>query len=90
VAALNDVQDAMTAKPVRIERPKTREASRSRSIIQALWTGTRKRLTDGSTAIQDPEGAWNVKAGSDGKRKSTYGDKAHINVDEDGLIKEYR
>ncbi len=36
---------------------------------------------------QDPEAAWNVKTGSDGKRKSTYGYKAHINVDEDGLIK---
>ncbi|MDP0563247.1 MAG: transposase [Candidatus Endonucleobacter sp. (ex Gigantidas childressi)] len=28
-----------------------------------------------------------MKAGSDGKRKSTYGYKAHINVDEDGFIK---
>jgi IS5 family transposase len=28
-----------------------------------------------------------VKAGSDSKRKSTYGCKAHINVGEDGLIK---
>ena len=36
---------------------------------------------------QDPEADWNVKAGSDAKRKSTYGYKAHINVDEDGLIK---
>lgn len=38
-------------------------------------------------ATQDPEADWNVKAGSDGKRKSTYGFKAHVNVDEDGLIK---
>ena len=30
---------------------------------------------------------WNVKQGSDGKRKSTYGFKAHTNVDEDGFIK---
>ena len=30
---------------------------------------------------------WNVKQGSDGKRKSTYGFKAHANVDEDGFIK---
>ena len=36
---------------------------------------------------QDPEAGWNVKNGSDGKRKSTYGYKAHMNVDEDGLIK---
>ncbi len=38
-------------------------------------------------STQDPEASWNVKAGSDGKRKSTYGYKAHINVDEDGFIK---
>jgi IS5 family transposase len=36
---------------------------------------------------QDPDAAWNVKTGSDGKRKSTYGYKAHINVVEEGLIK---
>jgi transposase, IS5 family len=39
----------------------------------------------GST--QDPDPDWNVKAGFDGKRKSTYGFKAHLSVDEDGLIK---
>ena len=31
---------------------------------------------------QDPEADWNVKTGADGKRKSTYGYKAHMNVDE--------
>jgi len=36
---------------------------------------------------QDREAAWNVKNGSDGKRKSTYGFKGHLNVDEDGFIK---
>ena len=36
---------------------------------------------------QDPEAGWNVKNGSDGKRKSTYGYKAHMSVDEDGFIK---
>lgn len=38
-------------------------------------------------SAQDSEAQWNVKAGSDGQRKSTYGFKAHINVDEDRLIK---
>ena len=38
---------------------------------------------------QDPEAAYNVKAGSDGKRKTTYGFKAHANVEEDGFIKTY-
>ena len=36
---------------------------------------------------QDPEAAYNVKAASDGKLKTTYGYKAHCNVDEEGLIK---
>ena len=36
---------------------------------------------------QDPEADWNVKTGADGKLKSTYGYKAHMNVDEDGFIK---
>lgn len=38
---------------------------------------------------QDKEAAYNVKNGSDGKRKTTYGFKVHINVEEDGYIKRY-
>jgi IS5 family transposase len=38
-------------------------------------------------STQDPEADYNVKHGSDGKRKTTYGFKAHMNVDEDGFIK---
>jgi hypothetical protein len=38
-------------------------------------------------STQDPEADYNVKQSSDGKRKTTYGIKAHINVDEDGFIK---
>lgn len=38
---------------------------------------------------QDPEAAYNVKNRSNGKRKTTYGFKAHINVEEDGFIKTY-
>jgi len=55
------------------------------SVIEAKQCRPNKRK-DGSTT-QDKEAAWNVKVGSDGKRKSTYGFKAHINVDEDGFIK---
>lgn len=55
------------------------------SVIEAKQNRPNKRKDGGST--QDPEADWNVKAGSDGKRKSTYGFKAHINVDEDGIIK---
>jgi IS5 family transposase len=55
------------------------------SVIVAKQCRPHKRADGSST--QDPDAAWNVKAGSDGKSKSTYGYKAHINVDEEGLIK---
>lgn len=55
------------------------------SVIQANRSRPNKDKQGKST--QDSEAGWNVKAGSDGKRKSTYGFKAHMNVDEDGFIK---
>lgn len=55
------------------------------SVIEAKQCRPNKDKEGSST--QDPEAQWNVKSGSDGKRKSTYGFKAHINVDEDGFIK---
>lgn len=55
------------------------------SVIEAKQSRPNKGK-DGE-ATQDPEADWNVKAVSDGKKKSTYGYKAHMNVDEDGLIK---
>lgn len=55
------------------------------SVIEAKQCRPNKDKNGEST--QDQEAGWNVKAGSDGKRKSTYGFKAHLNVDEDGFIK---
>jgi len=55
------------------------------SVIEARQCRPNKDKKGHST--QDVDAGWNVKAGSDGKRKSTYGYKAHINVEEDGLIK---
>ena len=55
------------------------------SVIEAKQCRPNKDNQGEST--QDPEAAWNVKNGSDGKRKSTYGYKTHMNVDEDGFIK---
>ncbi|MCD8512315.1 MAG: IS5 family transposase [Nitrincola sp.] len=55
------------------------------SVIEANQCRPNKNKDGQST--QDPEAEWNVKAGSDGKIKSTYGFKAHLNVDEDGFIK---
>lgn len=54
------------------------------SVIEAKQCRPNKDKEGNST--QDPEAGWNVKSGSDGKRKSTYGYKAHINVDEDGFV----
>jgi IS5 family transposase len=55
------------------------------SVIQAQRSRPNKDKDGNST--QDPEADYNVKQGSDGKRKTTYSFKAHINVDEDGFIK---
>jgi transposase, IS5 family len=55
------------------------------SVIEAKQCRPNKGKDGKST--QDPEAAWNVKTGSDGKRKNTYGFKAHVNVEEDGFIK---
>jgi len=57
------------------------------SVIQAKNNRPNKGKDGKNT--QDKEAAYNVKHGSDGKRKTTYGFKAHINVEEDGFIKRY-
>ena len=57
------------------------------SIIQAK--NNRPNTGKDGKSTQDQEAAYNIKNGSDGKRKSTYGFKAHINVEEDGYIKRY-
>lgn len=55
------------------------------SVIKAQRNRPNKGVDGENT--QDPEAGYSVKAGSDGKRKTTYGYKAHINVDEDDFIK---
>ncbi len=55
------------------------------SVIEAK-NARPKKDKDGNNT-QDKDAGWNVKQGSDGKKKTTYGYKAHMNVEEDGLIK---
>jgi IS5 family transposase len=55
------------------------------SVIKAQRNRPNKGVDGENT--QDPEAGYNVKSGSDGKTKTTYGYKAHINVDEDDFIK---
>lgn len=57
------------------------------SVIKAKQNRPKKGKNGKNT--QDPEAAYNVKQGSDGKVKTTYGFKTHANVDEDGYIKTY-
>mgnify|MGYP001081422749 CR=1 FL=1 len=54
------------------------------SIIEAKQSRPKKNKEGKST--QDPDAAYVSKVGSDGKRKTTYGYKLHINCDEDGFI----
>ncbi len=57
------------------------------SVIKAKNNRPNKGKNGENT--QDKDADYNVKNGSDGKRKTTYGFKAHINVEEDGFIKCY-
>lgn len=54
------------------------------TVIEAKQSRPNKGKNGENT--QDKEAGYNVKQSSDGKRKTTYGFKAHINVDEDGFI----
>jgi IS5 family transposase len=53
--------------------------------IEAKQSRPRKGKDGGNT--QDSEAGYNVKVAANGKTASTYGYKAHVNVDEDGFIK---
>lgn len=55
------------------------------SVIQAQRNRPNRNKNDENT--QDPEAGYNVKTASDGKQKTTYGFKVHMNVDENGFIK---
>lgn len=54
------------------------------TVIQAKNNRPNKNTKGENT--QDADASYNVKTASDGKQKTTYGFKAHINVDEDGFI----
>ena len=54
------------------------------TVIQAKNNRPHKNAKGENT--QDKDASYNVKTASDGKRKTTYGFKAHVNVDEDGFI----
>lgn len=55
------------------------------SVIEAHQC--RKKPGVGKENTQDEDAGWSVKTGTKGRKESTYGFKAHTNVDEDGFIK---
>ena len=54
------------------------------SVIEAKQNRPHKGVDGENT--QDKEAGYNVKQSSDGKMKTTFGFKAHMNVDEDGFV----
>ena len=55
------------------------------TVIEAKQSRPRKGKDGENT--QDSEAGYNVKIAANGKKTTTYGYKAHVNVDEDGFIK---
>jgi transposase, IS5 family len=55
------------------------------TVIEAKQS--RPRKGKGGENTQDSEAGYSVKVAVGGKKTSTYGYKAHVNVDEDGFIK---
>lgn len=58
------------------------------SVIEAQRNRPRKDKNGNNT--QDPEAAYKVKMAVNGKKKTSFGFKAHVNVDEDGFVKAMR
>lgn len=80
---LNEINDQLAEKSLFI---KTGSISIvDASVIKAQRNRPNKDKNGNNT--QDPEAGYNAKVASDGKLKTTYGYKAHVNVDEDGFVK---
>jgi IS5 family transposase len=91
---LLEKQDLMQVLLAEINRPQSLQGLYIRtgkismvdaSVMQAQHNRLNKDKHGNSA--QDPEAGGNVKQGSDGKRKTTYGFKPHSNVDKDDVIK---
>lgn len=80
---LSEINQQLSAKGLYIQ---TGEVSIvDATVIEAKQGRPRKGKDGGNT--QDSEAGYNVKVAANGKKTSTYGYKAHVNVDEDGFIK---
>jgi transposase, IS5 family len=82
-AILIDINDQLAEKSLYIKAGTISIVDAS--VIEAQRNRPRKDKNGNNT--QDSEAAYNVKIAADGKQKTTYGFKAHVNVDEDGFVK---
>ncbi|MEB0033255.1 IS5 family transposase [Undibacterium sp. RTI2.1] len=82
-ALLKEINDQLTSRQLYIKAGEISIVDAS--VIQAKQNRPNKGVNGRNT--QDSEAAYNVKASSEGKQKTTYGYKAHIAVEEDGFIK---
>ena len=80
---LSEVNRQLSAKGLYI---KTGEVSIVDATVIAAKQSRPRKGKDGENT-QDSEAGYNVKVAANGKKTSTYGYKAHVNVDEDGFIK---
>jgi IS5 family transposase len=80
---LSEVNQQLSAKGLYIKAGEVSIVDAT--VIEAKQSRPRKDKDGENT--QDGEAGYNVKVAANGKKTSTYGYKAHINVDEDGFIK---
>lgn len=83
---LNEVNNQLAAKGAIV---KIGEASIiDATVIEAHQC--RKKPGVNKENTQDDEAGWSVKTGTKGRKESTFGFKAHTNVDEDGFVKKVK
>jgi len=80
---LSEVNQQLSAKGLYIKAGEVSIVDAT--VIEAKQSRPRKGKDGENT--QDSEAGYNVKVAANGKKTSTYGYKAHVNVDEDGFIK---
>jgi IS5 family transposase len=80
---LSEVNQQLSAKGLYIKAGEVSIVDAT--VIEAKQSRPRKGKDGENT--QDSEAGYSVKVAANGKKTSTYGYKAHVNVDEDGFIK---
>jgi len=79
---LDEVNSQLERKGVMVTKGKVAVDA---TVIESIRSRPKKNRKGKNT--QDPEAAYNVKVGGDGKRKTTYGYKLHAKTDTEGLIR---